>query len=145
MAARIAGCNAVSLHVRRGDYVSNPDSSRVHALCGMDYHQTAVRRIAEVSPQPHLFVFSDDPEWAARNLHLDHPMTIVTGNDTRHDYEDLHLMSLCKHHVVANSSFSWWGAWLNGNADKIVIAPARWFASGKFDTRDLFPSSWTTI
>jgi len=145
MAARIAGCNAVSLHVRRGDYVSNPDSGRAHGLCGMDYYQTAVRRIAEVSPQPHLFVFSDEPEWAARNLLLDHPMTIVTGNDTRHDYEDLHLMNLCRHHVIANSSFSWWGAWLDANPDKIVIAPARWFVSGKFDTRDLFPPSWITI
>jgi len=144
-AARIAGCNAVSLHVRRGDYVSDPDSSRVHGLCGPDYHQTAVRRIAEASPQSHLFVFSDDPEWAARNLHLDHPMTVVTGNDARHAYEDLHLMSLCRHHIIANSSFSWWGAWLGANPDKTVIAPARWFASGKFDTRDLFPPSWTTI
>ena len=145
LAARITGCNAVSLHVRRGDYVSNPDSSRVHGPCGMDYHRTAVRRIAEVSPQLHLFVFSDEPEWAARNLHLDHPMTIVTGNDARHDYEDLHLMSLCRHHVIANSSFSWWGAWLSANADKIVIAPARWFAGKQHDTRDLFPPAWQTI
>ena len=145
MAARIAGCNAVSLHVRRGDYVFNASSSRVHGLCGMDYHQTAVRHIAEVSPQSHLFVFSDDPEWAARNLHLDQPMTIVTGNDARHAYEDLHLMSLCRHHIIANSSFSWWGAWLDANADKIVIAPARWFAGKQHDTRDLFPPGWQTI
>ncbi len=145
MAARIAGCNAVSLHVRRGDYVSDPDSSRVHGLCGADYHQAAVRRIAEVIPQPHLFVFSDDPEWAATNLHLDHPMTIVTGNDTRRDYEDLHLMSLCKHHIVANSSFSWWGAWLDTNPDKIVIVPARWFGREQHDTRDLFPPAWQVI
>jgi hypothetical protein len=145
MAVRIAGCNAVSLHVRRGDYVSNPDSSRVHGLCGADYHQAAVRRIAEVVPQPHLFVFSDDPQWAAGNLHLDHPATIVTGNDTRRDYEDLHLMSLCKHHIVANSSFSWWGAWLDTNPDKIVIAPERWFAHEQHDTRDLLPPTWQVI
>jgi len=145
MAARIAGCNTVSLHVRRGDYVSNPNASRVHGLCGADYYQAAVRRIAEIVPQPHLFVFSDDPEWAARNLHLDHPMTIVTGNDTQRDYEDLHLMSLCKHHIVANSSFSWWGAWLDTNPDKIVIVPARWFAREQHDTRDLFPPAWQVI
>jgi hypothetical protein len=145
IAARIAGCNAVSLHVRRGDYVSNPDSSRVHGVCGADYHQAAVRRIAEVVPQPHLFVFSDDPQWAAGNLHLDHPATIVTGNDIRRDYEDLHLMSLCKHHIVANSSFSWWGAWLDTNPDKIVIAPERWFAHEQHDTRDLFPPTWQVI
>ncbi len=145
MAARIAGCNTVSLHVRRGDYVSNPNASRVHGLCGADYYQAAVRRIAEIVPQPHLFVFSDDPEWAARNLHLDHPMTIVTGNDTQRDYEDLHLMSLCRHHIVANSSFSWWGAWLDTNPDKIVIVPARWFAREQHDTRDLFPPAWQVI
>jgi len=145
MAVRIARCNAVSLHVRRGDYVSNPGSSRVHGLCGADYHQAAVRRIAEVVPQPHLFVFSDDPQWAAGNLHLGHPMTIVTGNDSRRDYEDLHLMSLCRHHIVANSSFSWWGAWLDTNPDKIVIAPERWFAREQHDTRDLFPPTWQVI
>jgi len=145
MAVRIAGCNAVSLHVRRGDYVSNPDSSRLHGLCGADYHQAAVRRIAEVVPQPHLFVFSDDPQWAAGNLHLEHPATMVTGNEIRRDYEDLRLMSLCKHHIVANSSFSWWGAWLDTNPDKIVIAPERWFAHAQHDTRDLFPPTWQVI
>ena len=72
-------------------------------------------------------------------------MTIVTGNDSRRDYEDLHLMSLCRHHIVANSSFSWWGAWLDTNPDKIVIAPERWFAHEQHDTRDLFPPTWRVI
>jgi len=145
MAARIAACDAVSLHVRRGDYASNPNARRVHGLCGIDYYQAAVRRIAERIPHPHFFVFSDEPEWAAANLGLDHPLTVVTGNDASHGHEDLRLMSLCRHHIIANSTFSWWGAWLNPNADKIVIAPARWFADEQRNTRDLFPRSWLAI
>jgi hypothetical protein len=145
LAARIAACNAVSLHVRRGDYASNSDTSRVHGLCGMDYYRSAALRIAEGSSRPHFFVFSDEPEWAAGNLRLDYPMTIVTGNDASHNYEDLRLMSLCSHHIIANSSFSWWGAWLGANPDKVVIAPSRWFASEQHNTRDLLPFAWITI
>ena len=145
LAARIAACNAVSLHVRRGDFASDPKTRRVHGLCSLDYYQAAVRRIAESVPQPHFFFFSDEPEWAAANLRVDHPVTIVTGNDASHSYEDLRLMSLCRHHIIANSSFSWWGAWLNANPDKIVIAPTRWFAGARHDTRDLLPPAWQTI
>lgn len=145
LAARIADSNAVSLHVRRGDFASNPKTRRVHGLCSVDFYQAAVRRIAETVPRPHFFIFSDEPEWAAANLRLDHSMTVVAGNDASHGYEDLRLMSLCRHHIIANSSFSWWGAWLNPNPDKIVIAPARWFIGARHDTRDLFPPSWQTI
>ncbi len=145
LAARIANCNAVSVHVRRGDYVSNTTFSQVHGICNPEYYRSATRRIADLSPRPHFFVFSDEPEWVTANLHLNHPMTVVTGNDARHNYEDLRLMRLCRHHVIANSSFSWWGAWLNANPDKTVIAPARWFAVEGYDTRDLFPPAWQTI
>jgi hypothetical protein len=144
-AALIEACNAVSVHVRRGDYVSDPHLRNLYGFCGTDYYLGAARRIAETIPHPHFFIFSDEPEWAEGNLRLDHPVTVVSGNDPAHDYEDLRLMSLCRHHVIANSSFSWWGAWLCANQEKTVIAPARWFAGGQHDTRDLFPSSWQTI
>ncbi len=145
IAARIADCNAASMHVRRGDYVSNPTFSQAHGICSPDYYRAAARRIADSNPRPHFFVFSDEPEWVAENLRLDHPMTVVTGNDARHNYEDLRLMILCRHHVIANSSFSWWGAWLDANPEKTVIAPARWFANDEHDTRDLFPPAWQII
>jgi hypothetical protein len=91
---------------------------------------------------PHFFVFSDDPAWAMAHLRLDHPVTFVTHNGTARDYEDLRLMSLCQHQIIANSSFSWWAAWLNPNPDKIVMAPRRWFHDPSLDTRDLLPEKW---
>lgn len=145
MADRIAACNAVSLHVRRGDFVSNPKSLRVHGVCGLDYYHSAVRRVAEASAAPHFFVFSDDPDWTARNLRIELPITFVSGNAADRGYDDMRLMSLCKHHIIANSSFSWWGAWLGTNPGKVVVAPARWFATEEHDTKDLFPPTWQTI
>lgn len=111
----------------------------------MEYYQRAVRQIADKVAQPHFFVFSDDPEWVRSNLLLDYPVTYVTHNSGDKSFEDLRLMSLCTHHIIANSSFSWWGAWLGRNADKAVIVPNRWFNDFPADTKDLLPSSWLRI
>jgi hypothetical protein len=141
----IQDTNAVSIHVRRGDYVSNPETNRVHGVCSLDYYIQAVRQIVERVKEPHFFVFSDDPPWVKANLFLDHRVTYVTHNFGDKSYEDLRLMSSCRHHIIANSSFSWWGAWLNPRPDKIVVAPERWFNNSNADTRDLFPAGWVRM
>ena len=144
--ANIRDTNAVSVHVRRGDYVSNPGANRYHGVCDLDYYRRAVEIITRTEPQPHFFVFSDDPEWAAQNLRLGFPTVVVEsagGDDGAR--ADLHLMSLCRHHIIANSSFSWWGAWLNPKPEKKVVAPQKWFAAGARDTRDLVPADWMRI
>ena len=137
--------NAVSLHVRRADYVTNPQTSTWHGACNLEYYEKAVSTIVASVENPHFFVFSDDMPWAKENIKLDYPITYVDHNDALTNYEDLRLMSLCKHNIVANSSFSWWGAWLNTNPNKIVVAPNRWFQTPKMDTRDLLPESWVRI
>jgi len=142
---KIADCQAVSMHVRRGDYVNNEITHRVHGVCGLDYYARAVEYIASRINRPVFFIFSDDPAWVRENIKLDHPVQIVDHNDPEHGYEDLRLMSLCCHHIIANSSFSWWGAWLNPRQDKIVIAPKRWFNDYHADTSDLCPVSWVRL
>jgi hypothetical protein len=92
-----------------------------------------------------MFVFSDDHAWVQRNMDLGYPTTFVTHNGADHAFEDLRLMSLCKHFIIANSSFSWWGAWLCSNHDKIVIAPKRWFNRDDIDTKDLIPPGWLCL
>ncbi len=145
MAERIAGVQAVSLHIRRGDYVSNPHTNQIHGVCSLAYYQECVRRLAEELSRPHFFVFSDDAAWAQENLRLDYPTTFVAHNGPARPHEDLRLMTLCQYHILANSSFSWWGAWLNPNPDKIVYAPGRWFNDPTLDTRDLLPSGWIGV
>jgi hypothetical protein len=145
IAEQIAGTQSVSIHVRRGDYVSNPETRRVHGVCNLDYYKQCISLIAEKITYPHLFVFSDDPGWVTDNLRFDYPTTFVTHNDAAKNYEDLRLMSMCKHHIIANSSFSWWGAWLNANPNKIVLAPRRWFNDPGIDTRDLLPDGWIKV
>lgn len=140
-AARIA----VSLHVRRGDYVSNVETNAEHGLCSIGYYRTAVRYIADRFDTPTFFVFSDDINWAQSNLELDYPCHYIDHNRGAESYNDMRLMSLCHHHIIANSSFSWWGAWLNSSDDKLVIAPKRWFARQNNNTKDLIPSGWTMI
>lgn len=137
----ISGTNSVSIHVRRGDYVTNKAASQTHSTCSIDYYERAIRRIAKDVKDIQLFVFSDDIQWVKDNLHTNHPITHVSnGNYT--DYEELILMSHCKHNIIANSSFSWWGAWLNNNEEKIVIAPNHWFVDTSYDSKDLILDSW---
>lgn len=140
-----AGSNAVSLHIRRGDYVSNAQTAQYHGVCSLDYYRAAVDHVAERIDVPHFFVFSDDHAWVSQNFRLDHAATLVDVNDADHGAWDMALMKACRHHIIANSSFSWWGAWLNPHADKIVVAPERWFSGASHDTSDLVPTSWSRL
>jgi hypothetical protein len=92
-----------------------------------------------------VFVFSDDPGWVRENLRIAAPMTVLEGNSVDQGYVDLEFMRHCRHHIVANSSFSWWGAWLASAPGQRVIAPARWFADRDTDTTDVVPKSWKRI
>ncbi|MFX0199817.1 MAG: alpha-1,2-fucosyltransferase, partial [Candidatus Hodarchaeota archaeon] len=113
LAALIGSCESVSLHIRRGDYVSNPRTSQMFVTCDLDYYYRCVDHISQTVQHPHFFVFSDDHQWAHDNLKLSFPTMFIDHNEADKAYEDLRLMSLCKHNIIANSSFSWWGAWLN--------------------------------
>jgi hypothetical protein len=143
--AEMASCNAVSLHVRRGDYVTDPGANAIHGVCSVDYYYRAIDYISERVPNPVYFLFSDDPEWVRENLELRGPASVIDHNGLEAGCEDLRLMSQCKHHIIANSSFSWWGAWLNSNPNKIVVAPEGWFADGPRDTSDLIRASWVKL
>jgi hypothetical protein len=145
MARRIRRGFSVSVHVRRGDYVSNSVTHAVHGTCTIDYYRAAIAQIVNVGVQPELFVFSDDPAWAQENLRVDYPTTYVTHNGPDKSHEDLRLMSLCSHHVIANSSFSWWGAWLSDNPGKRVVAPRQWFRTVERNTADLIPPEWLQL
>lgn len=142
IAGRIARANSVSLHVRRGDYLT----FGAHGVCGQSYYRAALGRIIDrLSDQPTVFVFSDDPDWARDNLELPCDRFVVDINGPDADFEDMHLMSLCRHNIIANSSFSWWAAWLNPYPDKIVVGPARWFSDAKLHNPDILPQTWLSV
>jgi hypothetical protein len=142
----IGSVMAVSLHIRRGDYVSNPKTTKVHGLCSLDYYLEAAKYVADrVDEPPTFFVFSDDAEWTQENLKLPFTMRFVSHNSDGDPSSDLRLMSACRHHVIANSSFSWWGAWLNPSPDKVVVACRRWFADRERNDQDLVPEAWVRL
>ena len=116
----------------------------MHGIIPVEYYLKAVDLIKAKTSEIKLLIFSDDIEWAKK--HFKFPNTeFVSGDISETHFEDLYLMSVCKHNIIANSSFSWWGAWLNENPDKIVIAPKNWFNKGPKDTYDLYPEGWITI
>jgi hypothetical protein len=133
----INSVNAVSIHVRRGDYVK---LQNIYGVCDLDYYKRAVKHIAKNVKHPHFFIFSDDIKWVKDNLKIDYPCEYIDFNHGRDSAWDIWLMANCKHNIIANSSFSWWGAWLNKNQDKIVIAPQNWFADGQ--PTDIVPTKW---
>jgi len=145
LSEQITATNAVSLHVRRGDYASNPVFQKVHGLTSLEYYAKAIQKIAAQVENTHFFIFSDDPDWTRANLNFDVPLTFVTHNQADKNYEDLRLMSLCQHHIIANSSFSWWGAWLGGNPKKIICYPAHWANDKNLNTSDIIPNGWQKI
>lgn len=141
----INSVNAISLHIRRTDYICNTAINQFHGTCSTDYYRQAIKMIAQSVPSPHFFVFSDDLLWAKKNIVLKYPTIFVSHNDSIKDFEDLRLMIQCKHHITANSTFSWWGAWLNNNPNKIIIAPEKWFIHPDYSNKDLIPSGWIKI
>jgi hypothetical protein len=145
IASIIDESNAISIHIRRGDYVVDDKITAKHVTCSNDYYKKAVELVMTQVERPHFFVFSDDPAWVRENFSIPHTMTVVDHNGPEQGHEDLRLMRMCKHHVIANSSFSWWGAWLGNNPDKMVIAPRRWFSDESIDTADIIPSGWVRI
>ncbi len=124
---KIRLCNSVAVHVRRGDYASNPDINKTYGVCSLAYYQQAIDYIKERVINAQLFVFSNDIDWCRRELKYDLPVTYVSGSFA--PPVDFYLMSSCKHFVIANSTFSWWAAWLGDAPDKIVTEPKSFFAN----------------
>lgn len=134
---------AVSVHFRRGDYINNPRFYQIYAQCPIEYYNKAIIHILKNHSDAHFFIFSDDPDWVKKHFHAEVPMTIIPkGNKS---YEDLRLMTLCKHHIIANSSFSWWGAWLSPNSEKITIGPKKWFNDPDRRGINPIPDRWIKI
>ncbi|MEI6528810.1 MAG: alpha-1,2-fucosyltransferase [Candidatus Falkowbacteria bacterium] len=142
--AEISTTNSVSLHIRRGDYVSDPNTKAAHYTYGMEYYSSAIKLIDSKLDNPVYFIFSDDIAWVKENLKISSSVIFVSAPST-HDYEELMLMSKCKNNIIANSSFSFWGAWLNQNSNKIVIAPKRWNNVYESEYKELLPHSWLKI
>lgn len=140
---RLSTCNSVSVHIRRGDYLK-PENIALLGILPKQYYIDAMRLLESKIPNPNYFVFSDDPDWAEKNIFSNFPVTIVKHNLGKNDVEDLRLMSNCKHHIIANSTFSWWGAWLSNYPKKIVIAPVKKSnLSNQKNTR--YPDDWLLL
>ncbi len=140
---KITQVNAVSLHVRRADYVNNKQVNNYLGTCSVDYYQKAVNLLQEKCGPVELFIFSDDIPWCRENLQWELPHTYIEHNSGKNSWEDMRLMSHCKHNIIANSSFSWWGAWLNNNKAKLVVAPQKWFRS--VENPDIYPTGWIKL
>lgn len=145
IARQIDLCNAVSIHIRRTDYVGKGVVATYHNLCSLTYYYDAIELIIKTVPDAVFFLFSDDIEWVKQNLLIPFPHYFVDHNYVNESYVDMQLMSMCKHNIIANSSFSWWGAWLNNYPNKIVIAPKKWFNNPEIDTSDIVPESWLRL
>ena len=142
MLEQIKSTNAISLHVRHGDYLNLQNHFKI---CSLDYYKNAINLIIQKVENPHFYIFSDDIDWVRKNFNLNHHITIVDINSSNEGYFDLELMKNCKHNITANSSFSWWGAWLNENPDKIVITPKTWFVNGDEERIDRIPEDWIEL
>jgi len=142
---QIQNCESVSLHVRREDYVTSRVHNQFHGLMDVKYYKTAISELGKrLEGKPFkIFVFSKEIDWCKKNLNFGQPLVFVEGNANGAD--DMRLMKHCKHNILANSSFSWWGAWLNPNPDKIVIAPKKWFNSKDMNIKDRLPQPWIKL
>jgi len=132
---------SVSIHFRRGDYVHLASAIAHHGAKDLDYYSDAITSIKQFLNDPSFYIFSDDINWVKENFKIENA-PYVEGLKS---HEDLELMKTCQHNITANSSFSWWGAWLNNNPEKKIIAPKQWFKDPSINTTDLIPASWLRV
>ena len=135
--------DSVSLHFRRGDYVNDPVTAAFHAKCSLNYYEESVNYFLTKFKNPLFFIFSDDIEWVEKNI-ADWPIqkVIIKTPENTPGWVEMYLMSLCKNNIIANSSYSWWAAWLNSNPGKVVVAPEKWFSDEAINTNDIVPDTW---
>lgn len=143
LAKTIQATNSVCIHVRHGDNARS--SSPGLGVLPLAYYNQAVSLLNKKISNPHYFIFSDDHEWTKNFVNSFNPITFVDINNDIQNYEDLRLMSMCKHHIIANSTFSWWGAWLANQPGQIVYTPRRYYQSLDRPNPDLYPESWHTL
>jgi len=145
-ATDIGSCDSsVMLHVRRDDLAWNEDTNRLFGVLGMDYYARAAEVVVRRVQNPRFFVFSDELEWARENIRLPYPVTFVAGNSQDKAYIDLHLMTLCHHHIIANSTLSWWGAYLGRGENKQVIAPRNWYSQPDHFSYSVAHDDWLLL
>ena len=142
MMKTIQSCNSVSIHIRRGDYASDEKTNRIYGLLDMEYYTRATQWICSRIESPTYFIFTDEMKWVKENFHTPEPSVYVDVNGPGQEHQDIRLMSACNHHIIANSTFSWWGAWLSTHPQKIVIAPEKWFNQSVREAKDIIPETW---
>ncbi|MES2425913.1 MAG: alpha-1,2-fucosyltransferase [Bacteroidota bacterium] len=144
---QILNCNSVAIHVRRSDYITPPGISKIYHTCTVEYYQKAISAILDRFADIDFFVFSDDIKWAEGNLKTERASIHFIHRNLDADWLDMYLMSICKHNIIANSTFSWWAAWLNANVNKNIIAPSKWFeiVPPGFNINYLYPKEWVKI
>ncbi|NMD00724.1 MAG: alpha-1,2-fucosyltransferase [Bacteroidales bacterium] len=142
IAEQIQKTNSISIHIRRGDYLNSQYSNGFAEICTPDYYRKAIEYISDRIKNPTFYIFTDEIEWVSQNFIIENSV-YVQHNTDKDSWQDLYLMSLCQHNIIANSSFSWWGAWLNNNPEKIVVAPSKWWK--QFEHDDVVPSNWIRI
>ncbi len=148
----IRSTQSISIHIRRGDYIDTVKKKGrtfnvigIFGLCSMEYYKKAITHIESKINNPHYFIFSDDLEWTRKHFNFIKNSTFIKLDTTTSDSEEIYLMSICKHNITANSTFSWWGTWLNQNPNKIVIAPQKWTNDPTKNLKDIIPKDWMCL
>lgn len=137
-----ADAHAVSLHIRRGDYLQPKHWTTTGSVCQLPYYRNAIAKMKMLVEHPSFYVFSDDMEWVKKHIPLENA-TYIDWNKGEESWQDMMLMSHCRHHIICNSTFSWWGAWLDPRDNKVVIVPERWFQH--INTPYIYPAGWVKV
>ena len=141
---QIKAVNSVCIHIRRGDYVTDLAAANIHGTCSIEYYSNAIELLSSSIEAPHFYIFSDDYEWVKSNITINYKSIFVDHNLMKPEI-DFILMKSCKHFIIANSTFSWWAAWLSEYNNKEVYAPINWFASEELTSKDLVPKNWIRL
>lgn len=142
LSKQIDNCNSVSIHIRRDDYMNEIYLKGLGSVCDEKYYKNAIQYILDNVKNPRFYIFTDDHKWVADNFNVD-SATYVKFNSNEDSWQDMYLMSKCKHNIIANSTFSWWGAYLNNFKNKIIVAPKRWWSTLEKD--DVIPVEWIRL
>jgi hypothetical protein len=137
----IKSTNSVSVHIRRADYLQHEDF--YGGICTFEYYRNAIKYFMKNIDNPIFYFFSDDIEWVVEQFENLPIYKFVNINHSNDNWQDMYLMSQCNHNIIANSTFSWWGAWLNSNPKKLVLAPRKW--SNMYENIDIYPPDWIKI